>query len=385
MKLSELTTLRIGGEVKKYVEVSTESDLIAEVQHADERAEPLLVLGGGSNLVASDAPFPGTVIRVVGENHPVWIDATCEQSGSGEPTSVPTAAADRTPLEASCGGAIVEYFAGTTWDDAVSYAVQRGMIGIEALTGIPGTVGATPIQNVGAYGQDVSQTITRVRTWDRRERAVRTFFAADCEFAYRDSLFKRTRMPGNDQPTGRYVVLSVTFQHRIGTLSAPIAYPELARRLNIAVGERAPMEEVRQAVREIRASKGMVLDPNDHDTWSAGSFFTNPIMSAERAATLPDGAPQYKVPGGIKTSAAWLISHAGVERGFTLTPERNAAAVSTAHSLALTNRGEASCSDLVELAQEIRRRVHADSGVWLEVEPVCVGVDLGHSVVSTQG
>lgn len=379
MKLSELTTLRIGGEIAHYVEVSQESDLIDQVQRADAAGQPVLVVGGGSNLVAADAPFAGTVIRVVGKKHPVWIDATCEQAGSGEPTSVPTATSDLTPLEASCGGAIVEYFAGTTWDDAVAYAVRRGMIGIEALTGIPGTVGATPIQNVGAYGQDVSQTITRVRTWDRVENKVRTFFASDCEFAYRDSIFKRTRMPGGDQPTGRYVVLSVTFQHRIGTLSAPIAYPELARRLGVEVGQRAPMDQVRTAVREIRTSKGMVLDPSDHDTWSAGSFFTNPIISAERADALPEGAPRFEAQGGIKTSAAWLITHAGVERGFTLTPERQGAAVSTKHSLALTNRGKASSADLVELAEEIRRRVHADSGIWLEAEPVRLGVRIGDS------
>lgn len=378
MKLKDLTTLRLGGEVSNYIRVSDDEALVEAVKAADERGDTVLVLGGGSNLVVGDAPFDGTVIHTVGEPHPVWIDAQCEQSAGQESTSTVAKPEDRTTLEPSCGGALVEYFAGTSWDAAVDYAVERGMVGIEALSGIPGTVGATPIQNVGAYGQDVSQTISRVRTWDRVDRTVRTFFAADCGFAYRDSLFKRTRMPGEGtSPTGRYVVLSVTFQHKIGNLSAPIAYAELARQLGAQAGDRVPMDKVREKVLEIRGSKGMVLNPSDHDTWSAGSFFTNPIISTEEAERLPEGAPAYPAQGGVKTSAAWLISRSGVERGHTLTPERRGAAVSTKHSLALTNRGEATSDDVVALAEDIRSRVHATFGIWLEAEPVRVGVTIG--------
>lgn len=378
MKLSELTTFRLGGEVAHYIVARNESELIAAVRDADAKGQQLLVLGGGSNLVASDEPFNGVVVHTVGSPEPISIDATCEVVGAGEPTSIPTTVDSREPLEASCGGALVEYFAGTTWDDAVSYAVDRGMIGIEALSGIPGTVGATPIQNVGAYGQDVSQTIARVRTWDRVTNSVRTFSASECEFAYRNSIFKRTRMPGDETSvTGRYVVLSVTFQHRIGDLSAPIAYAELAKQLGVSAGDRVAMSTVRDKVRHIRASKGMVLDPDDHDTWSAGSFFTNPILTAEQAASLPAGAPAFDTAEGVKTSAAWLISNAGIERGFTLTPDRRGAAVSTKHALALTNRGGASSTDLVELAEHIRATVQDAFGIALEAEPVRLGVRIG--------
>ena len=371
MKLSDLTTLRIGGEIKHYVEARTEEELIAAVRDADAAGEELLVLGGGSNLVASNAPFEGTVVRAVGEDRPTWIDATCEVSTTGE-----ARVEDRTPLASACGGASVEYFAGTTWDAAVAYAVEREMIGIEALSGIPGTVGATPVQKVGAYGQEVSSVITRVRTWDRLENSIRTFFAADCQFAYRDSIFKRTRMPGGGA-TGRYVVLSVTFQHHLGSLSAPVRYAQLAERLGIEPGQRAPMREVREAVLDIRARKGMVLDENDHDTWSAGSFFTNPILTHEEAARLPEAAPRYEAEGGIKTSAAWLISHSNLERGFTLTPDRRGAALSTKHSLALTNRGEATSEDIAQLANHVRSVVHDRFGVWLEPEPVRLNVRIG--------
>lgn len=371
VKLSDLTTLRIGGEIKNYVEARSEEELTSAVRTADEKGEDLLVVGGGSNLVASSAPFEGTVVRVIGEDSPTWIEASCEASTTGE-----AQVGDRTPLAPACGGATVEYFAGTSWDAAVAYAVDREMIGIEALSGIPGTVGATPIQNVGAYGQEVSSVITRVRTWDRCEKEVRTFFAADCQFAYRDSLFKRTRMPKGGA-TGRYVVLSVTFQHQLGSLSAPVKYAQLAERLGIQPGERAPMREVREAVLEIRARKGMVLDPSDHDTWSAGSFFTNPILTRENAAKLPEEAPRYEAEGGIKTSAAWLISHSGLERGFTLTPERSGASLSTKHSLALTNRGAATSEDIAGLAEYVRSRVHEMFGVWLEPEPVRLNVRIG--------
>ncbi|ATG54365.1 UDP-N-acetylenolpyruvoylglucosamine reductase [Brachybacterium ginsengisoli] len=374
MRLSDLTTLRIGGEIRNLVEARTADEVIAAVSAADAAGEPLLVLGGGSNLVASDEPFEGTVVLLRDPEDPPLLDATCEVGASGEPDGIPVDPAELTPLEPTCGGALVEYFAGVNWDRAVRYAVARGMVGIEALSGIPGSVGATPIQNVGAYGQEVAATISRVRTWDREQNAVRTFFAADCGFAYRDSVFKRTRYSGVPSATGRYVVLSVTFQHTIGSLSAPIRYAQLADALGVRVGDRAPMQQVRETVLSIRASKGMVLDPGDHDTWSAGSFFTNPILDAADAERLPAEAPRYDVGDDrVKTSAAWLISHSGIERGHAV-GER--AAVSTKHSLALTNRGGAGSDDLVALAHDVQARVQESFGIHLEPEPVRLGLAL---------
>lgn len=375
MRLSDLTTLRIGGEIKNLVEARTADEVIEAVAAADAAGEPLLVLGGGSNLIASDEPFEGTVVLLRDPEDPPLLDATCEVGASGEPDGIPVDPAELTPLDPTCGGAIVEYFAGVNWDRAVRYAIAREMVGIEALSGIPGSVGATPIQNVGAYGQEVAATISRVRTWDREKNAVRTFFAADCDFTYRDSVFKRTRYSGAaPSATGRYVVLSVTFQHTIGHLSAPIRYGQLAAALGVEVGDRAPMSQVRETVLRIRGSKGMVLDPSDHDTWSAGSFFTNPILDAEEAARLPEEAPRYDAgEGRKKTSAAWLISHSGIELGHAV-GER--AAVSTKHSLALTNRGGAGSEDIVALAKDVQARVQGNFGIHLEPEPVRLGVDL---------
>jgi UDP-N-acetylmuramate dehydrogenase len=375
MRLSDLTTLRLGGEIANLVEARTADEVIEAVAAADAAGEPLLVLGGGSNLVASDKPFEGTVVLLRDPEDPPLLDAMCEISPSGEPDGIAVDPAELTPLDPTCGGAIAEYFAGVNWDRAVRYAIAREMVGIEALSGIPGSVGATPIQNVGAYGQDVSATISRVRTWDREKNAVRTFFAADCKFAYRDSVFKRTPYAGAvPSATGRYVVLSVTFQHTIGRLSAPIRYAQLADALGVRVGARAPMSEVREAVLAIRAAKGMVLDPADHDTWSAGSFFTNPILEAADAARLPAEAPRFDAGDGrVKTSAAWLISHSGIERGHAV-GER--AAVSTKHSLALTNRGGASSDELVALARDVQETVERAFGIHLVPEPVRLGVDL---------
>jgi len=262
----------------------------------------------------------------------------------------------------TCGGAFVEIGAGENWDDVVATAVDRGWIGLEALSGIPGTTGATPIQNVGAYGQEVSQTLARVRTWDRLLKGVRTFAAADCSFGYRTSRFK--------QDPGRHVVLGVTFQLTLGDVGAPVQYAELARALGVEIGERAPARAVREAVLGLRRGKGMVLDADDHDTWSTGSFFTNPVVPAE---SVPEGAPRWPQPDGlVKTSAAWLIERAGFAKGYGNDRVR----VSSKHTLALTNRGGASTADLLALARELRDGVEQRFGIVLVNEPVLVGCSL---------
>ncbi len=348
MNLSEVTTLRLGGPAARLVDADSEAALIDGVRECDERGEPVLVLGGGSNLVIADEGFAGTVIRV--RTRGVTVDA---------------AGCDPDDL-AACGGLLVTVAAGETWDDLVTRAVGEGWVGIEALSGIPGSVGATPMQNVGAYGQEVAETIWSVRTYDREARAIRTFASADCEFAYRTSRFK-----GSD----RYVILSVTYQFRQGTLSSPLRYAELARVLDVEIGERAKLGDLRAAVLELRRGKGMVLDASDHDTWSAGSFFTNPVLDADRAAALPDAAPRWPVGGGrIKTSAAWLIEHAGYGRGYPGPGGR--VSLSHKHTLALTNRGGATTADLIALAREVRDGVNDKFGVDLANEPVLVGCAL---------
>jgi UDP-N-acetylmuramate dehydrogenase len=230
-------------------------------------------------------------------------------------------------------------------------------------------VGATPIQNVGAYGQEVAQTIARVRTWDRVDRTQRTFAAADCGFGYRHSRFKADPQ--------RYLVLEVTFQLRQGDLAEPVAYAELARRLGVEVGQRAPLADVRDAVLDLRRGKGMVLDAGDHDTWSAGSFFTNPFLTAEQVAALPDGAPRWEQPDGTwKSSAAWLIEQAGFGKGYTSAAAGDRVSLSTKHTLALTNRGGATTEELLTLAREVRDGVEERFGVRLVNEPVTVGCAL---------
>jgi UDP-N-acetylmuramate dehydrogenase len=265
----------------------------------------------------------------------------------------------------ACSGATVTVAAGEDWDAFVARAVAEGWSGVEALSGIPGSVGATPVQNVGAYGQEVADTVVRVRCWDRAERAVRTLTADRCEFGYRSSRFKRD--------PGRFVVLEVTFQLRLADLGAPVRYAELARRLGVRPGDRAPAVEVREAVLRLRAGKGMVLDEADHDTWSAGSFFTNPVLSAADADRLPPEAPRWPQPDGrVKTSAAWLIEHAGFGKGYGEGRVR----LSTKHTLALTNRGDATTAELLELAREVRAGVEERFGVRLVNEPVLVGCSL---------
>ncbi|MBD8061662.1 UDP-N-acetylmuramate dehydrogenase [Actinomycetaceae bacterium Sa1BUA1] len=368
--MGELTTLRVGGPVARLVEATTEAELVAAVREADEQGTALLVLGGGSNLLASDDGFDGVVVR----------DA---RRGI------------RTESQYACAGVSITVPAGHPWDDLVATAVAEGWRGVEALSGIPGSTGATPVQNVGAYGQEVAETLEAVRVYDRLEQRTRTLVVSELGLGYRTSVLKRsltdTRAGGGRTwgPTGRYVVLEVGFQLALGSTSAPVRYAELARALGVELGARAPAAEVRHAVLELRRGKGMVLDDADPDTWSAGSFFTNPVLTVEQAdALLPPDAPRFPVedrsrpafgatpptvPGLVKTSAAWLISRSGVERGQG-DPRR--AAVSSKHVLALTNRGGASAADVVELARTVRDTVRARFGVELVPEPVLLGVSL---------
>ncbi|WP_231123530.1 UDP-N-acetylmuramate dehydrogenase [Nocardioides sambongensis] len=343
-RLAAHTTLRLGGPAERFVRAASSEEIVAAVRAEDEAGAPVLVLGGGSNLVVADAGFAGTVVALTPPADPIRVEQD-EQH------------------------ATVTVAAGVPWDALVARAVAEGWVGIEALSGIPGTVGATPVQNVGAYGQEVAQTIASVRVWDRRERREVRFAAADCGFGYRTSRFKTERY---DAAGGRHTVLDVTFRFPRGTTSAPVGYAELARTLAVEVGGTAPAAEVRSAVLGLRAGKGMVLDPGDHDTWSAGSFFTNPIVDPER---VPAGAPSYRQPDGtVKTSAAWLIDHAGFAKGYRAGSGR--AGLSTKHTLALTNRGAASTEDLLALAREIRDGVARRFGITLVNEPVLLGCRL---------
>ncbi|WP_022910957.1 UDP-N-acetylmuramate dehydrogenase [Aestuariimicrobium kwangyangense] len=342
-RLADHTTFRVGGPARTFVRATTEAQIIETVSAADRDGVPVMVLSGGSNLLVADEGFPGTVVKIA------WRGITAQVS--------------------DCGGAFVTVNAGESWDDLVAFAVAKQWIGVEALSGIPGLVGSTPIQNVGAYGTEVSQTIARVRTWDRQQNKVASFAASDCDFGYRTSRFKR-------EPE-RYVVLQVSFQFELGDLSMPIRYPELARALGVDVGHRAPLTRVREAVLAIRRSKGMVVDPDDRDSWSAGSFFTNPLLSPEQAADLPEDAPRYpQLDGLVKTSAAWLIQHAGFDKGFGADLGSGRARLSSKHTLALTNHSDATAADVLTLARTVRDGVSQAFGVVLVPEPVLVGCSL---------
>ncbi len=341
VRLADLTSLRVGGRARTFVRAETEADLVAAVSAADRAGEPVLVIGGGSNLLVADEGFVGTVVHVATDG--VRVD----RNGSDLDVTVR---------------------AGTGWDDFVARSVVEGWSGIEALSGIPGAAGSTPIQNVGAYGQEVSSTISRVKVWDRTTGSTDHLDAAACAFGYRHSRFKAD--------PGRFLILEITFRLTADPLGQPVRYAELARTLGVAPGQRAPAVDVRRAVLRLRAGKGMVLDPDDHDTWSAGSFFTNPLLDVASAAALPPGAPRYDQPDGrVKTSAAWLIEQAGFPKGYAVRPGA-AASLSTKHTLALTNRGSATAGDLLELARAVRDGVEARFGIRLVNEPVLVNCTL---------
>ena len=337
--LRDYTSLRLGGPARNFIHAKSEAEIIEAVRSADESGEPILIIGGGSNVLIGDEGFDGTVIRVESTGNSFQFDA--------------------------CSGGMISVAAGESWDGFVSETIERGFAGLETLSGIPGTVGASPIQNIGAYGHEVSEFIARVRTYDREAKALKTFSHSECNFSYRNSIFKESK--------GRYVVLEVTFQIRRGEMSDPITYAELAKYLGVEVGAKAFVTDVRKAVLALRGSKGMVLDSKDRDTWSAGSFFVNPIVSAEVAASLPSDAPRWPQPDGrIKTSAAWLMERAGISKGST----HNGAAVSTKHVLALTNTGDATSADMVDLARRARKAVEEKFGITLEPEVRFVGCDL---------
>jgi UDP-N-acetylmuramate dehydrogenase len=394
VNLSRFTTLGLGGPARRFVVAGTDEEIIAAVRIADQRGEPLLVLGGGSNLVISDDGFPGTVIQVATKG----IHRTTDP-GAGPDAAGPGQAEPGTPVTLTVA-------AGEDWDTVVASCVAADLAGLECLSGIPGLAGATPIQNVGAYGQEVADTITRVRAYDRATAEVVDLAAADCGFGYRTSAFKRSITA--PAVTGRFVVLEVTFQLTSDRLSRPLRYAELAAALGLdparpdparpddggpAEGARAPLGDVRSAVLRLRRGKGMVLDPADPDSRSAGSFFTNPVLDTPQFAALRqvvDGRcgpgvpiPQFPAgPGQVKVPAAWLIGQAGFGKGYQGAQRADGgrpgptAHISTKHTLALVNAGDARTADVIGLAREIRERVRDIFGVELASEPVLVGVSL---------
>jgi len=335
--LADLTTLGVGGPCAQLLEASSDADVVDAVRGCDGAGEPVLVLGGGSNVVVADAGFPGTVVRM-------------GTRGLG--------------VERQGDAAVVAVAAGEPWDDVVAACVAEGLAGVEALSGIPGRAGATPVQNVGAYGQELADCLVDVRVWDRDAAAERVLSAAQCGLGYRTSALR-----GHD----RLVVLGLRLRLQRGATSRPVAYGELAARLGVAAGQGAPLAEVRAAVLALRAGKGMVWDPTDPDTASVGSFFTNPVVSAAAAAGLPGDAPRYPAGDGqVKLSAAWLIERSGTRRGERL----GRAAVSSKHTLALTNTGGATTAEVLSLGRLLRDRVAERFGVALAVEPTLVGCSL---------
>lgn len=359
----ELTTLRVGGPIERLVEPATRDELIAAVREAWGEPEDWMILGGGSNLLVGDEGVPGTVIRVGHRG--------LERATDGVPR--------------------IRVEAGESWDAVVAFAVQQGLAGIEALSGIPGTAGAAPVQNIGAYGQELGDVLVAIDFLDFESGEVLTLPAEELDFGYRSSALKNGRLG---------VVLSLELELADeGGLSSPVAYAQLAAALGIELGARAPLADVRDAVLALRASKGMVLDPADPDSVSAGSFFTNPIVSESFARALPADAPRFPVqpdeapprvlPLGseippvdevssgeflVKLSAAWLIERAGISRGFALPGSR--AGISSKHTLALVNRGGATAEEVAQLASFVQTRVESEFGVRLQPEPTLVGVQL---------
>lgn len=400
---ADITTMGVGGRIATFVQPRDRVGLIEAVENADSKGLPLCMIGGGSNLLVSDKDFPGVVVRDTRQDISVP-DEVAPPEG-GEPT------------------VHINAPAGTNWDDLVSYCVRMNLTGIEGLSGIPGTVGASVVQNIGAYGQEVGRVVDSVEVWDRQDKVTAYLRASDLDFGYRTSLLKQTmyQAPAVPDvrffPTPRYVVLSVTLVLRHGSATR-VDSSQLAGALGVEPGSTLPLERIRQAVLAVRAGKGMLEDPYRYltdwmgscrrtsdleealtlvqedlrgprgervllDRHSCGSFFTNPIISQEAADALPEDAPQYPAGGAdqaahapmVKASAAWLIDHAGFHKGFAL-EQGSAAALSDVHTLALTNRGGAGSDDLVALAHAIQKGVDRAFGIHLIPEPVTPGIDL---------
>jgi UDP-N-acetylmuramate dehydrogenase len=359
--------MQVGGSPDRLVEVTSDDDLLRVAREAFAGHEPWFVLGGGSNLVASDEGFPGTVIRVA------------------------TRGVDE--LDAEPGRVSLRVAAGEPWDDLVALTVAHGWSGMEALSGIPGSTGAAPVQNIGAYGQEVAETVVSVDFLDAESGEFVRIPRENLGFAYRTSVFK----PGLDAVARSGVITAVEFSLVDGGgVSSPVAFPQLATALGVSLGDRVPLVDVRARVLELRASKGMVLDPADRDTYSSGSFFTNPIVARDQLEGVPADAPRWETtpeaqdravplgdepalpptatPSPVKLSAAWLIEHAGIARGFHL--PGSGAAISTKHTLAITNRGHATADEVAELARYVQSRVAAEFGVVLHPEPILLGLYL---------
>ena len=398
---AELTTIGVGGPIARFIEPTTRVGVIEAVEEADAKGLPLCVIGGGSNMLVSDTPFPGVVVR----------DAR-------RAITVPDEAA---PVEGGDRTVHINAEAGCNWDDFVAFTVEMGLEGVEGLSGIPGTVGASVVQNIGAYGQEVASSVESVEVWDRKDKRTVELTPDDLRFGYRSSALKSSMYAAPATPaaeffpTPRYVVLSVTFALR-HSATGTVGYGQLAKALGVEVGDRMETRAIRNAVLKVRASKGMledaarylnpamdgtkradqvrialraqygddperaVQDHPDHDRHSCGSFFMNPILTAEQAARLPEDAPRFDAAlpdgtPGVKTSAAWLIDHAGFHKGFK-TADDAKAGLSTMHTLALTNRGGAQASDVADLARAVQDGVEAAFGVRLVPEPVVVGMDL---------
>jgi UDP-N-acetylmuramate dehydrogenase len=339
--LAPLTTLRVGPVASRVITCTSTDQVVATLRHLDSAGGgPLLVLAGGSNVVIADALTDLTVIRLA--TNGIRVD-----------------------------GSTLRVEAGAVWDDVVVAAIDAGLGGLECLSGIPGSAGATPVQNVGAYGVEVADTITRVRLLDRRSGEVRWTPAAELGFGYRTSVLKHS-----DAAT----VLEVEFALDATGRSAPLRYGELVTALDTAAGERADPATVRQAVLGLRAGKGMVLDAADHDTWSVGSFFTNPVVTQQVYQELADRTdrrvPNYPAPDGVKLAAGWLVEQAGFGKGYPYADPGAACRLSTKHALALTNRGGASADDVLALARTVRDGVRDVFGVTLIPEPVLVGCSL---------
>ena len=367
MDLRELTTIRVGGAAAEFLAPQTREKLIEAVRAVWAAGDDWIALGGGSNLVVADEGVPGTVIHVVTRG-----------------------------IERLAGENIVlRVQAGEPWDDLVAFTVEQGLAGMEALAGIPGSCGAAPIQNIGAYGQELSSSLISIEFLDYLSGELLRLPAAELELGYRRSALKGGR-------AGIVISIDFALSQNDGGLSDPIEYDQLATALGVTVGDRLPVAQVRAAVLALRGAKGMVLDPADPDSVSAGSFFTNPVVSAAFARSLPADVPRWPIetvstateaptitdldsydpdrlpttraaePGGVKLSAAWLIDHSGVMKGFRLPGSR--AAVSSKHSLAIVNTGDASAAQVAELARYIQTRVLSAYGVVLQPEPVLVGV-----------